>query len=235
MKFRDLERGPVEGRVLDFEMRPGRTLSIRVIPFIGDRFDAEIEAGAGAYVAAENKRRAEETPGAPSAAAQPKDPTYERGIYAHTVLRAVLDPSDGQRFFASVEEILAADGLDRDRLAMLFELQQQAQADFAPRAATMTGAQYFEMLERTARAEEGADLPFEPLPRATQRSFVRGIARSYLDLLPQHLQALREIEQLRSEIASLRGKSGRGPSSPDGEESSGSSAGSNPPAQGEAE
>lgn len=234
MKFRDLERGPVEGRVLDFEMRPGRTLSIRVIPFIGDRFDAEIEAGAGAYVAAENKRRAAETPGAPLAQAQPKDPTYERGIYAHTVLRAVLDPSDGQRFFASVEEILAADGLDRDRLAMLFELQQQAQADFAPRAASMSGAQYFEMLERTARAEEGADLPFEPLPRATQRSFVRGIARSYLDLLPQHLQALREIEQLRSEISSPRGKSTPGRSSPDAVESSASSAGSSPPT-GEAE
>lgn len=241
MKFCDLEKGSLGGRTLDFEF-PGRAVSIRVIPFLGGQNDAEIEAGAGAYVVAENKRRKAETPDAPLAVAQPKDPTYERGIYAHTVLRGVLDPEDGQRFFASVEEILDRDhGLDRDRLAMLFELQQQAQADFAPRGARLSNDRYFQWLEQTAEAGEGTDLPFESSPRATQRLYHRGIARSYRDLLRTHVATLQELasarsetELARSEISSLRGKSTPGPSSPVSATSSGSFAGSSPPGEGEA-
>jgi len=106
-------------------------------------------------------------------------------------------------------------GLDRDRLAMLFELQQQAQADFAPRAGTLTNAEFFSLLNRTAEAPEGTDLPFESLPRATQRIYHRTIARSYKDLSAVYLESIQENSRLRSQIASLTAKSGPMPSSPD--------------------
>ena len=114
MKFRELERGPIEGRTEDFDLPGGLTVKIRVLPLLAGR-DREIEAGAAEYARSVN--------------AEPKagEPSYERGIYAWTVFLAVRDPEDGQPFFASVAEMLDPDrGLDRDRLAWLFEVQQQA-------------------------------------------------------------------------------------------------------------
>jgi hypothetical protein len=211
-KFRDLGKGTKGGREEDFEFSSG-VLKIRVVPLLASQ-DGEIERGAAAYVERENKAN----PEAPPATTTPGNPTYERGVYACTIFRAVLDPEDGQPFFASVDEILT---LDRDRLAMLFELQQQAQADFAPRAGgKLDSAQFFETLEKTATAEAGADLPFESWPRATQRLYHRGIASEYRDLLIRHMALMREVMALRSEIASLRGKSTPGPGSPGTETSS---------------
>lgn len=218
MKFRDLERGPAQGRTEDFELWPGVTAKIRVIPLLAGR-DREIETGAAEYARAEK------------AEAKAGEPTYERGIYAHTILLSVLDPDDGKPMFASIAEMLdPATGLDRDRLALLFELQQQAQADFAPRAGKLTNAEFFALLERTAEAPEGTDLPFERLPRDTRRSFVRTMALSYKELSAGYLALLREIGQLRSEIASLTGKSSPGLSSPAIATSSpGSAVSSSPP------
>lgn len=203
MKFRDLERGPAQGRTEDFELWPGVIAKILVMPLLAGR-DREIETGAAEYARSEK------------AEAKPGEPTYERGIYAHTILLSVLDPEDRKPMFASIAEMLdPATGLDRDRLALLFELQQQAQADFAPHAGKLTSAEFFNLLERTAEAPEGTDLPFEPLPRGMQRAYHRGIARLYKDSLAQCLTLIQEISQLRSQIASLTGKSGPGPSSPD--------------------
>ena len=203
MKFRDLERGPIEGRTEDFELPGGTVVKVRVMPLLAGR-DREIEVGAAEYAKANN------------AEAKPSEPTYERGIYAHTILRTILDPEDGAPFFASVEQMLDPNtGLDRDRLAYLFELQQQAQADFAPRGGQLTSDRYFLWLEQTATAEEGADLPFERSPRGTQRSFVRGIARSYKDLLASHWALLQEVARSRSETSSPPVKSSSGPNSAD--------------------
>ena len=202
MKVRDLERGPAQGRTEDFVLPGGSVVKIRVVPLLAGR-DREIEAGAAEY--------------ARSVGAEPKqgEPSYERGVYAHTILRAVLDPEDGAPFFASVAEMLDPDrGLDRDRLAMLFELQQQAQADFAPRAGTLTNAQFFEWLEKTAEAPEGTDLPFESSPRAMRRAFARGMARLYRETAAGYLALLQEMAKLRSQIASLTGKSSPMPGSP---------------------
>lgn len=203
MKFRDLEKGMLGGRLEDFELPGGAVVKVRVVPLLAGR-DREIESGAAEYARAQG------------AEVKPGEPTYERGVYAHTILRSVLDPDDGQPFFASVAEMLdPATGLDRDRLAMLFELQQIAQADFAPRAGKLTNAEFFSLLERTAEAPEGTDLPFERLPRGTQRSFVRGMARLYRETATGYLTLLQETSRLRSEIASHTAKSSPGPVSPD--------------------
>lgn len=211
MKFRDLEKGTTQGRTEDFPRPGGRVDKVLVMPLLAGR-DREIEAGAAAYVEAENKR----FPDAPPALAKPGEPTYERGIYAHTILRAVLDPEDHKPYFASVDEILhPEDGLDRDRLALLFELQQQAQADYAPRRGVLTHEQYFDWLNKTAEAGEDTDLPFERSPRSMQRAYHRGTARAYKDLLRDHWSLIQEVDRQRSEISSLRAKSGVGQSSPD--------------------
>ncbi len=218
MKFAQLERGPTQGRTEDFELWPGVTIKIRFVPVLAGK-DREIEAGAVEY--------------AKSVGAEPKqgEPSYERGVYAHTVWRGALDPDDGAPIFASIAEMLDPDkGLDRDRLAMLFELQQQAQADFAPRAGKLTNAEFFSLLGRTVEAPEGTDLPFESLPRATQRIYHRTIARSYRDTSATLLELIQENSQLHSRIASLTGKSGPTPSLPDLATSLGPSAES-PPAQ----
>lgn len=217
MKFRDLERGPIEGRTEDFDLPGGLTVKIRVLPLLAGR-DREIEAGAAEYARSVN--------------AEPKagEPSYERGVYAWTVFLAVRDSEDGQPFFASVAEMLDPDrGLDRDRLAMLFELQQQAQADFAPRAGKLTNAEFFSLLGRTVEAPEGTDLPFEGLPRATQRIYHRTIARSYRDTSAALLELIQENSRLRSQIASLTGKSSPGPGLPDTTTSLEPSAESSPP------
>ena len=203
MKFRDLERGPAQGRTEDFELWPGVTVKIRFVPVLAGK-DREIETGAAEY--------------ARSVGAEPKqgEPSYERGVYAHTVWRGALDPDDGAPIFASIDEMLDKErGLDRDRLAMLFELQQQAQADFAPRAGTLTNAQFFEWLEKTAEAPDGTDLPFESSPRAMRRAFARGMARLYRETAAGYLALLQETARLRSETAYLTGKSSPGPGSPD--------------------
>lgn len=207
MKYRDLERGPIEGRTEDFELPGGVVVKVRVVPLLAGR-DREIETGAAEYARSQ------------SAEAKPGEPTYERGIYAHTILRSVLDPEDGARFFSSVEEMLDPDrGLDRDRLAYLFELQQQVQADFSPRTGKLDSAQFFQWLEATAEAGDGAELPFERSPRVMQRAFHRGIARSYKELLSSQWATIQEVQRLRSEIASLQGRSTPGPSSPASETS----------------
>ena len=218
MKFAQLERGPTQGRTEDFELWPGVTIKIRFVPVLAGK-DREIEAGAVEY--------------AKSVGAEPKqgEPSYERGVYAHTVWRGALDPDDGAPIFASIAEMLDPDkGLDRDRLAMLFELQQQAQADFAPRAGTLTNAQFFEWLEKTAEAPDGTDLPFESSPRVMRRAFARGMARLYRETAAGYLALIQETARLRSEIASLTGKSSPGHGSPDTATSSPPSAES-PPAQ----
>ena len=210
-KFRDIERGIAKGREEDFELPGGQIAKVCVMPLLAGR-DREIEAAAIRYVEAQNKAN----PGDPPALAKAGEPTFERAVYAATILRAVLDADDGKPFFASIDEILDPDrGLDRDRLALLFEWQQQAQADFAPSAAgPLTSARYFEWLEKTATVEAGAELPFERSPRAIQRLFVRGICRSYRESLVSQLALTREVEQLRSAISSLPVKSGPGLASP---------------------
>ncbi len=227
MKFRDLEKGTLGGRLEDFELPGGAVIKVRVVPLLAGR-DREIESGAAEYARAQG------------AEVKPGEPTYERGVYAHTILRSVLDPDDGQPFFASVAEMLdPATGLDRDRLAMLFELQQIAQADFAPRAGKLSNAQFFEWLEKTAEAPDGTDLPFESSPRAMRRAFARGMARLYRETAAGYLALLQETARLRSEIASLTAKSSPMPSSPDTETSLPPSAESppapppNPPAEAE--
>ena len=112
------------------------------------------------------------------------DPIYERAIWASTLLLACIDPESPESspvpFFDSVEEILG--GLDRDRIALLFEAQQAWQDETSPRPGSMSAVEFVDMTFACARAEEGADLPFERLRPVTRRSFVHTLALQYVAL-----------------------------------------------------
>jgi hypothetical protein len=168
-RFSRLAKGTLEGEVIDFEIRPGLIDRIRVLPLLGSS-DAEI---------AEKARHFAEKRGAKP---EKKAPEYEIGVYVHTLLLACKDPDSPTEkpdpYFASAEEILdEKHGLDRSRIALLYEHQMRIQEAYAPKIAHGLGAvEFFDLLQKTTEADEGAELPFERLPRATQRTFVRGIA-----------------------------------------------------------
>ncbi len=219
MKWSDLEKGTNEGRVTPFEIPGGKTIDVRIVPLLAFT-DGEIERAADAYAKAN---------GAPAVAG---NPTYERGVYAHTIFRSCLDPSDGKPLFASAEQIIAE--LDRDRIAYLFECQQQVQAAFAPRAGKLNPLQYFDWIMQTAEAEEGADLPFERSPRATQLAYHIGIALAYVHLHSETKALAAELLRLQSLASSAEDKSSLTPGSPATAPNSGDFA-SNAPSQSPAE
>lgn len=191
-KLRDLQRPALTGETIEFEVRPGVVASIRIVPLLSGA-DAEIAKYAREYAIARGAK------------SEPSDPEYNIGLHAKTLALACLDPDDGKPFFASPEEVLGEDGLDRTRIAMLYEHQQRVQENFSPGSrGDLTALELLDLLDKTTEATEGAELPFERLPRAKRRTFVRGIAAMAR--------------------ASLWAKSGPGLSSPESEMSSESTA-----------
>lgn len=168
-RFSRLAKGNLEGEVIEFEIRPGVTDRIRIVPLLG-ACDLDI---------AERARKLAESKGGK---AEPGQREYEIGVHVFTLLMACKDPDSpiegSEPYFASVEEILDEQhGLDRGRIVLLFEHQARIQELYAPRAARgVSAVEFFEYLERTTEVDEGAELPFERLPRATQRIVVRGFA-----------------------------------------------------------
>lgn len=168
-RFSKLGKGAIEGDVIDFEVRPGVVDRIRVLPVLS-ALDVEI---------AKRAREFAESKGGKPEKGQPE---YEIGIHVFTILFACKDPDSPadkpEPYFASAEEILdEKHGLDRSRITLLFEHQMRVQEEYAPKVArNMTAVEFFDLLERTTEADEGAELPLERLPRATQRTAVRGFA-----------------------------------------------------------
>ena len=169
-KFSNLRKGARGYREIDFERPDGQVDKVRVRALLGAR-DDEIFRAAKEFATANG--------GNPVVG----DVEFDRGTYLHTILLACEDvdsPLDKpEPYFPSLDVILDKDGgLDRDRIVYLFEVQQQVQDEFAPRPKNLTPVQYFDWLQRTAEADDGVELPFERSPRATQRMFVRGLART---------------------------------------------------------
>lgn len=189
-KLRNLQKPARQGETIDFEVRPGVVTSIRIVPLLSGA-DAEVAKHAREYAISRGAKP------------EPTDPEYNIGLHAKTISLACIDPEDGQPFAATPDEVLDAEnGLDRTRIAMLFEHQQRVQEEFSPGGkGDLTTLELFDLLERTTEADEGVELPFERLPRAKRRTFVRGIAAMVR--------------------ASLWGKSGLGLSSQENETTSG--------------
>lgn len=168
-RFSRLAKGNLEGEVIEFEIRPGVADRIRIVPILG-ACDLDI---------AERARKLAESKGGK---AEPGQREYEIGVYVYTLLLACRDPDSpiekSEPYFASAEEILNdKHGLDRSRIALLYEHQARIQDAYAPKPARgVSAVEFFEYLEKTTEVDEGAELPFESLPRAMQRIVVRGFA-----------------------------------------------------------
>lgn len=154
----------------------GTAWRVDVVPLIGEA-EAEVLVGARAFA----KARGVEAP-------KPGVELYELGLWVHTLLAACLDPDEpgkAVRAFDSVEQILdRGTGLDRDRIAFLFEAQQRHQDACSFRKRGLSTAEYIQAVVEHANAPEDAEeLPFERWPPATRRSWVRTICVQYTNLI----------------------------------------------------
>lgn len=115
------------------------------------------------------------------------NPIYDLGRAVHTLLHACVDqesPADAPvRYFASADEILG--GLDRERIAFLYELQQAFQDECAPMPAELPPEEYLNLIFQAEGVPPGGVLPFERLRPATRRNcerFMVGLSLTSLKL-----------------------------------------------------
>lgn len=106
------------------------------------------------------------------------DPLYVMGVWANTLLLACqcLDGDDkGQPFFGSVEEIL--NGLDRDRISYLYEMQQRIQEDHGCRKERLTPDEMMAAVHDIVTKEVGdPSLPFWKWGPSLRASFMHFLA-----------------------------------------------------------
>ncbi len=168
-----LLKGLDEERVVELELPGPRgaretiRLGVRALPAWDE---TDVRAAALAFAKAK---------GAP---AEDDDPIYVMGVWVNTILNAYvsLDAEDkGNPAFDNVEEILH--GLDRDRIAYLFEQQQLMQEESGARKETLSEEETIAAVMQIARAEVGArDLPFWHWGQTALASYMRFTARLLL-------------------------------------------------------
>ncbi len=101
---------------------------------------------------------------------------YEFGRWVWTVAIACVDADNPDAsYFDSAEEVL--EHLDRDRIVLLFELQQRWQDDCSPSLKSLSAAEYKASVVELALAGEDDELPFDRWAPALRRSWVRTTAR----------------------------------------------------------
>ena len=174
-KMRDFARGKRARKVVPATMHDGTVIpgGIALVPLLTDD-EADVVGLATAW--AEGKG---------SKAAKPGDPLFERGLQVFTILRSCMDPDSPELapepFFASAEEI--GQTLDPDRVTLLYFQQRAFQDKMAPPGKDMEPYDFVRMIWSLASEEEDpTDIPFDYLPRAAQRSFLRTAARTCANL-----------------------------------------------------
>lgn len=121
--------------------------------------------------------------------ARESDLTYQLEFAAQVVAIATLDPDSPAApvpFFESVEQVRR--GLDRDRILLLAEMQRRFQEQVSPVRHDLSDEEFARMVFADATAKEGDELPFEQLPRSTQKIYVRRMA-VLLSLSPEDKSA----------------------------------------------
>jgi hypothetical protein len=167
-KFRDIAKGSRARRPFAFTLPGGTEVACALVGIFGES-EGKVLAGARQY--AVDHGLPEPMNG---------DPLYEFGIWVHTLLHGIVDPNSPEDrpepFFGSVAEILdEKDGLDRERIALLFEAQQAFQDELSPRPKSMSLAEFSVQVIAHGLAGEEEELPFERWRPVLRRSFVRNI------------------------------------------------------------
>ena len=195
-RYADLKKGQAARCPFEFPLPDGTMAQVLLRGIFGENED-KVLVGARAFAIAR---------GIPEP--MDGDPLYERGLMLHTVLLGVLDKDSSAAepvtFFSSIEEINdPKDGLDKDRLALLYEAQQAWQDSIAPRPKSMDALEFANQVVAHALAPEDAkELPFEQWRPVLRRSFVRTMAR-----LVYSLQELKSSSGPGNQDAGTSGKS----------------------------
>jgi len=179
-RFKDVARGVLARQRFDLALIDGTSWAVDIVPLIGEH-EADVLVGARAFA----KARGVEEP-------KRGDELYELGLWVHTLLAACLDPDEPTkpvRAFDSIEQMLdRTTGLDRDRIAFLFEAQQRHQDACSFRKRGLDIGEFInEVIAHAVKEEDPAELPFEQWAPATRRSFVRTLCVQYMNLLESKL------------------------------------------------
>lgn len=174
-RFAQVAKGAAARHAVEVVLLDGTAWRVDVVPLVGEA-EADVLVGARTFAKAhglDDPKRGDEL--------------YELGIWVHTLLVACLDPDEQAkpvRAFDSVEQILdRGTGLDRDRIAFIFEAQQRHQDACSFRKRGLDQGEYIQAVVEHAFADEDAEeLPFELWQPATRRSFVHSMAKHLMSL-----------------------------------------------------
>jgi len=99
---------------------------------------------------------------------------FDFALACEIVAKSAIDPDKQdveEAYFASVAEV--KDGLDRERVFLLFDRQTSLQDEVSPRLSTMTLDEAVSKVFEAALVPEGHELPFELWQPVARRQWVR--------------------------------------------------------------
>ena len=169
-KWRDIKKGKQARHVFEFPMHDGTLASVAIRGLFGENASRVLQ-GAREYCIARGLPEPMEG-----------DELYDLGKRIWEVYLGCTDPESPddkpELYFGSIAEILDdKDGLDTDRIILLSEAQRYFQDSIAPAPKALSVEDFARMVVMHAvAAEDARELPFERLPPATRRNFVRSMA-----------------------------------------------------------
>ena len=115
----------------------------------------------------------------------PKDgnPIYDLARARETIALACVDldsPAQGERFFENAAEVRT--GLDRDRIAYLYERQQRWQDACSPSRKKMGDSEFVAKIIEIAEAGDDDPRPFDELRPILLESYTRILSREFVIL-----------------------------------------------------
>ena len=175
-RFSDIKRQPRATRTISLPVPGGEDVSVAVQVLTGREF-ALITSRASEYATALGAKDP-----------KPGVELYDLGVMVHTLLLGCVASDDHTTpFFSSADEIL--DGLDTDRIALLYEEQVSWQDECAPRPGRMGDGEFFATVLRFAGWKEGQPDPFPRLRPYLRLSFTHTLAAQYVTLLSQRSES----------------------------------------------
>jgi hypothetical protein len=169
-KWAQIKKGVLARHVIEFPAPDGTPVSVALRGLFGENASKVLQ-GAREYCIARGLPEPMEG-----------DDLYEYGKRLWEVHLGCTDPDSPDHapelFFASVAEILdEKTGLDPDRVVLLSEAQRYFQESIAPAPKSLSVEDFSRLVVMHAVAPEDArELPFERLPPALRRTFVRHMA-----------------------------------------------------------
>lgn len=174
-KWKQIKKGYTARHVFEFPAPDGTSISVALRGLFGENASRVLQ-GAREYCIAR---------GLPEP--MDGDELYDFGKRVWEVFLGCTDPESPDHspelFFASIAEILdEKEGLDPDRIVLLSEAQRYFQESIAPAPKNLSVEDYARMVVMHAVAlEDARELPFERLPPALRRTFVRSMAVQLLN------------------------------------------------------